>query len=432
MKPAYLIPALLALSAGCASAQTQTQTQTRTSRASQSAAALRVPVDHVQVKRALAVVASNEKRTIEEQIAICEIPAPPFKEQRRAADYTRRMNELGLQSVRIDSVGNVIAERPGDAGSPAVVVSGHLDTVFPEGTDVTVRRDGSILRGPGIGDDCRGLSMVLAVARAMNNAQIRTRGTVYFVGTVGEEGAGNLRGVRHLLTRELKDRIAYFISIDSDGLDHVKDAVGSYRYKVTFKGPGGHSFQAFGMPNPMHALGRAIARISDFQVSTTPKVTFNVGLVQGGTSVNAIAAEASFDIDMRGETAEALTELDARFRNSVRQSVEDENARWPGSSVRITAEVDRWGDRPAGQQSADAPIIRATAETARALGITTHAHASSTDANMAIGMGIPAVTIGIGGRGEGSHSLGEWWDSTDSQRATQWALLMVLTLAGVK
>ena len=398
----------------------------------QSMRALRAPANDASVKRAVAHVVSIEPGTIESQIAICQIPSPPFRETARAEDYARRMRALGLRNVRIDSVGNVIGERPGDPGAPAVVVSGHLDTVFPEGTDVTVKREGSVLRGPGIADDCRGLAMVLAVAEALETAQVKTRGTIYFVGTVGEEGPGNLRGVRHLLGRELRDRVAYFISIDSEGLDHVKDAVGSYRYRVTFKGPGGHSFGDFGMPNPMHALGRAIAHISDLQVTASPKTTFSVGIVEGGTTVNSIASSASFEIDMRSETADALNEIDGRFRAVVQRARDEEHSRGPASDVKLTVELDRWGERPAGKQAADSPIIAATIAAARAAGFETTSHASSTDANMAIGMGIPGVTIGTGGRVTGSHSLNEAWDSTDSQLATKWAVLLVATLAGVR
>ncbi|HYH78409.1 MAG TPA: M20/M25/M40 family metallo-hydrolase, partial [Longimicrobium sp.] len=241
--------------------------------------AAQVP-DGPKVREALAFAARTEPQSIEEQIALCEIEAPPFKEARRAADYRRRMEALGLRNVRIDSVGNVIGERPGDPGQPVIVISGHLDTVFPEGTDVRVRREGTLLRGPGIGDDCRGLAVVLSVARAMEHAQIRTRGTVLFVGTVGEEGAGNLRGVRHLFEKELRGRVTHFISVDGTGYTMTKDAVGSYRYRVAFKGPGGHSYGDFGMPNPVHALGRAIAGIAELRVPAEPRVTFSVGVVE--------------------------------------------------------------------------------------------------------------------------------------------------------
>jgi tripeptide aminopeptidase len=391
---------------------------------------LRVPNDP-RVRQALEAARAGEPQTIEDQIAICQIEAPPFKEQRRAEDYRRRLEALGLRNVRIDAEGNVIAERPGEPGEPVVVISGHLDTVFPEGTDVTVRREGTTLRAPGIGDDCRGLAILLGIARALDQAQVRTRGTIIFVGTVGEEGAGNLRGVRHLFATELRDRVDYFISVDGTGLGLTKDAVGSHRYTVTFKGPGGHSYGDFGAPNPVHALGRAIAKISDFQVPADPRVTFSVGIIEGGTSVNSIAMTAAMQVDMRSVDAAALDALDARFQAAIRQALDEENARW-GQGDRLTLEIDTIGLRPAGRQPADAPIVRAAEAAGRALGFDVPAIASSTDANIPISLGIPAVTIDGGGRGGGAHSLGEWFDTADSHLGTQWALLFVLTLAGVR
>ncbi len=386
--------------------------------------------DGARVRQALEYVARTEPQTIEEQIAICQIEAPPYKEARRAEDYRRRFADLGLRA-RVDSVGTVIAERPGEPGEPVVVVSGHLDTVFPEGTDVSVKREGTLLRGPGIGDDCRGLAILLSVARALEEGRIRTRGTIVFVGTVGEEGAGNLRGVRHLFEREMKGRVDAFISIDGTGLGMTRDAVGSHRYTVTYKGPGGHSYGAFGMPNPVHALGRAIAKISDFQVPSSPRVTFSVGVIEGGTSVNSIADEASFQVDMRSVDPVPLDSLDARFRAAVRQALDEENARWSGD-VRLTVAIDTIGIRPAGTQPADAWIVRAAEESGKRLGFTPPAIASSTDANIPIALGIPALTIDGGGDGGGAHSLQEWFDTRDSHIGTQWALLLVLTLAGVR
>jgi tripeptide aminopeptidase len=389
-----------------------------------------VPND-ARVRRALEYAARTEPRTIEEQIAICQIEAPPFKEARRAEDYRRRFAELGL-TTRIDAEGNVIAERPGEPGEPVIVISGHLDTVFPEGTDVTVRREGTVLHGPGIGDDCRGLTILLAVARALDEAELRTRGTILFVGTVGEEGPGNLRGVRHLFETELKDRVDYFISVDGTGLGMTKDAVGSFRYRVTYRGPGGHSYGDFGMPNPMHALGRAIARIADFQVPAEPKVTFSVGVIEGGTSVNSIAGSASMQVDMRSVDPAALDSLDRQFRAAVQAALDEEQKRWPMSSTALTVDVERTGTRPAGTQAADAYIVRAAAAAGERLGFTPPAGASSTDSNIPINLGVPALTIDGGGQGSGAHSLQESFDTKDSHLGTQWAILLVLTLAGVR
>lgn len=390
-----------------------------------------VPTTHPSVRAALAYAERTEPQTIEEQIALCEIPAPPFGEAARAAEYRKRMEALGLQNVRIDTEGNVIGERPGAAGEPVVVISGHLDTVFPEGTDVSVTRDGTVLKGPGIGDDCRGLAVVLAAARAMEEADVPNRGTIVFVGTVGEEGTGNLRGVRHLFGEELKDRVDYFISVDGSGLDITKDAVGSHRYTVTFRGPGGHSYGAFGMPNPIHALGRAIAKISEFQVPSDPKVTFSVGTIEGGTSVNSIADTASMQVDMRSVDPQALQRLDTQFQAAVREALAEENARW-NDDVKLTVDVRSIGIRPAGTQPETAPIVQAGLGAGKALGIAPRTTASSTDANIPINLGIPAVTIDAGGSGEGAHSLDETYDTRDSHLGTQWALLYALTLAGVR
>jgi tripeptide aminopeptidase len=392
---------------------------------------LRVPARHRAVREALAYAARTEPRTIEEQISLCEIPAPPFKEAVRAEEYRRRMVELGLRNVRIDAEGNVIGERPGEPGGPVVVISGHLDTVFPEGTDVKVKREGTVLRGPGIGDDCRGLAVVLAVAEALDAAKVKTRGTILFVGTVGEEGQGNLRGVRHLFGKELKGRVDSFISVDGTGLDVTRDAVGSNRYRITYKGPGGHSYGAFGMPNPIHALGRAIAKVSEFQVPADPKVTFNVGVVEGGTSVNSIPFEGVMQVDMRSVDTTALARLDAQFRRAVQEALTEENARWR-SETKLAVVVDTIGIRPAGRQADDAPIVRAAVEAGRALGFTPETGASSTDANIPINLGIPAVSIDGGGKGGGAHSLDEWFDTKDSHLGTQWALLLTAALAGVR
>jgi tripeptide aminopeptidase len=392
---------------------------------------IRVPYSHPQVRAALDHVRHSEPQTIEDQIAICEIPAPPFQERVRGEDYQRRLRELGLANVRADREGNVIGERPGEPGGPVVVISGHLDTVFPQGTDVRVRREGPLLRGPGIGDDCRGLAVVLAVARALREADIATRGTILFVGTVGEEGPGNLRGVRHLFHHELRHRVDYFVSVDGTGLGLTTGAVGSYRYGITYRGPGGHSYGAFSTPNPIHALGRAIGKIADFQVPHEPKVTFNVGIVEGGTSVNSIPFEAGMQVDMRSADPGELDAVDRKFRRAVQEALVEENGRWR-SRVRLTVEVERWGLRPAGEQPEDAPIVLAALEAARALGFTPPTGASSTDANIPISLGIPAVTIDGGGRGGSAHSLDEWYDTTDSHLGTQWAVLLALTLAGVR
>jgi tripeptide aminopeptidase len=391
------------------------------------------PADNERVRAALQLIRDDNAWTLSQQVSLCEIPAPPFGEARRAAEYRRRLAALGLRSVRIDAEGNAIGERPGVGDGPTVVIAGHLDTVFPETTDVRTRRVGGRIYGPGIGDDCRGLAVVLAVARAFQRAGVRTNGTVIFVGNVGEEGPGNLRGVKHLYEKELKGRIDYFISVDGTGLGLTSRAVGSNRYRVTYKGRGGHSYGDFGMPSPIHALGRAISRVADLGVPSSPKTTFNVGIVRGGTSVNSIAFEASMDVDMRSESAEALADVDARVRRMIAEALEAENERAKEPKDRLTVVIDTIGIRPAGTQPDTAAIVRAALASAGTLGFTVRPAASSTDANVPIGLGLPGIAIDGGGRGDGAHSLEEWYeDGTQGWLGPQWAALIVARLAGVR
>jgi acetylornithine deacetylase/succinyl-diaminopimelate desuccinylase-like protein len=381
------------------------------------------------VGRALARIKADNAWTLDQQQSICEIPAPPFKETARGQEYKRRLEALGL-TVRIDSIGNVIAERKGTGNGPTVMLAGHLDTVFPEGTDVKVKREGTTMHAPGIGDDCRGLAVVLSVARAFQMEKVPTTGTIIFVGNVGEEGPGNLRGVRHLFTREYKGKVDYFISVDGTGLGLTSRAVGSNRYRVTYQGPGGHSYGAFGMPNPIHALGRAIAKIADIQVPTAPKATFNVGIIEGGTSVNTISPSGSMDVDLRSESKQALADLDTKFHAAVRDALSAENARWPASRVKITVKVDTIGIRPAGALPDTAFIVRTALAAGKTLGFTAPTGASSTDANLPMSLGLQAITIDGGGDGRGAHSVSESYDDgPDGWLGPQWAALIVAALA---
>jgi acetylornithine deacetylase/succinyl-diaminopimelate desuccinylase-like protein len=379
------------------------------------------------VKAAVDGVRAAEPQTIEDQIRLCEVEAPPFKEAKRAELYAQLFKEVGLTNVRIDKEGNVLGEKRGTQARPHLVFSAHLDTVFPEGTPVTVTREGTMLRGPGIGDDCRGLAVVLAVARAMVKGNVQTPGTITFVGTVGEEGLGDLRGVKYLFREGLKGQIDRFVSVDGTGLSIATTAVGSLRYRVTFKGPGGHSYGAFGMVNPIHALGRAMSRIADFEVPRQPKTTFNVGRIGGGTSVNAIPFEAWAEVDMRSADVASLKALDARFHKAIDEAVAAENARW--GSKQLTVDKQLVGDRPAGATPPESPIVLAAISATKALGLTTTLDEGSTDSNIAMNMGIPAITIDGGGRGRGAHALDESFDSTNSWQGTQRALLIALALA---
>jgi acetylornithine deacetylase/succinyl-diaminopimelate desuccinylase-like protein len=380
------------------------------------------------VKTALEAVRRNEPQIIEEQIRLCEIPAPPFKEQKRAEAFRATFQGLGLKNVRIDASGNVLGERPGEAPRPHVVFSAHLDTVFPEGTSVKTTRTGTHIKGPGIADDCRGLAVLIGVIRAMNEANLQTPGTITFVGTVGEEGLGDLRGVKHLFNQELKGRIDKFVSVDGAGMGITHTAVGSRRYRVTFKGPGGHSYGAFGIANPIHALGRAIAKIAELQVPSEPKTTFNVGRIEGGTSVNSIAYEAWMEVDLRSSDKAALTALDAGFHRSVDEALAEENDRWKNRG-KLAVDKKLVGDRPGGSVGAEAPQIIAAVSVTRALGLKATLDEGSTDSNVPISLGIPAVTIDGGGASTGTHSLDEEFDSINSWQGTARALLLALALA---
>jgi acetylornithine deacetylase/succinyl-diaminopimelate desuccinylase-like protein len=391
-------------------------------------AAIDAVVQDPAIRSALSAIERAEPQVVEDQVRLCEVPAPPFKEEARARAYKDAFEGLGLSQVRIDAVGNVIGVRPGAGARPNIVVSAHLDTVFPEGTEVKTSRTGTVIKGPGIGDDCRGLALLLGVIRAMADASVQTRGTVTFVGTVGEEGLGDLRGVKHLFDSELKGTVDAFISVDGGGHGITHVAVGSRRYRVAFKGPGGHSYGAFGIANPVHALGRAIAGIADLRVPQDPKTTFNVGRVGGGTSVNSIPYEAWMEVDMRSADARALQELEGGFARAVDAALEAENARW-SEKGKLQLEKKLVGDRPAGAIAEDAPIVQTAIAATRAAGLPVALRTGSTDSNYPISLGLPAVTIGGGGRGEGSHSLAESFDTADSWRGTGRTLLLVVALA---
>jgi len=391
-----------------------------------------------RLRAAVDLLKADNAWTLEQQRTICEIPAPPFKEQARALEMKRRFESLGYKT-RIDSIGNVIAERRGDGSWPTLVVAGHLDTVFPEGTDVTVKTSGTRMKGPGISDDCRGLATLLAVARAYSRAQIETRGTIYFVANVGEEGPGNLRGVRHLFQRTMKDSVDVFISVDGGGdpAEVTTHGVGSIRYRVTFKGPGGHSYGAFGTPNPIHAMGRAIAMISDVTVPSSPKTTFNVGIVEGGTSVNSIPFSGAMDIDMRSVSEDELRKVDAQVVAILAKARDAENARWTPTdpAKKISFTIDTIGIRPANSdQNENMPIVVAAAKAAKEVGLGRMRYvATSTDANYPMSIGVPAITINGGGTEDGSHSLDEWYDDgADGFIGPQFVAILVGIIVGLK
>src|ERR1700682_762116 len=384
-----------------------------------------------KVIKTLEDIKADDDTAFAEQKRITEIPAPPYKEKVRAEYYLKRFQELGFKDAAIDTEGNVIALRKGTAGGrPKLVVSAHLDTVFPEGTDVTVKEKDGVILAPGIGDDSRGLAALLSLIKSVNANEIATVGDVLFVGTVGEAELGNLRGVKALF-RDHAD-IDGFISIDGLGITRVVNkATGSHRYEMIFKGPGGHSFQEFGLPCATPAMGRAIAKISDLQTPSEPKTTFTVGTVGGGTSVNAIASEARMAVDMRSDSTEELWNLEPRLLDLVKAAVVEENARW--KSDKLTVEIKLIGDRPAGIVALDSPIVQATQ---RAVSVITRTPrvtfaGSSTDSNLAMSLGIPAVTIGGGGAGGNWHSRNEWYKPVDAYFGPQNALLAIFVVTGL-
>lgn len=459
------------------------------------------------VQEALQFLREDDERTLREHLEMCQIPAPSYEEGEKAEYVRKKMVDAGLEDVHIDEVGNVLGTWKGTGDGPRIIIAGHTDTVFPRETDLTLKREGERYSCPGIGDDTRAVAELLSLARALNATRIRGEGDIVFCANVCEEGLGDLRGIKHAFkygadlasskesgncecSGESKgtDRKAVntagevnsenhydgFISIDDKNTSGIiYQAVGSERYLVTFHGTGGHSFTGFGIPNPIHAMGRAIAKISDFQTPKNPKTTFSVGVVNGGTSVNVIAAECSMLVDMRSVSADELAKLSAKFHQAIEEAVEEENARWgyrtlssrnaestnndntvidstmedrldtvPVNAIngeaeslveddRITVTFEQKGKRPAGTQEQSCQIVQAANAANQALGMDTlYIGAASTDANIPISLGIPAITVGWGGKGGGEHTIHEWYEHTESWKGPQRDLLLLLSLSG--
>jgi acetylornithine deacetylase/succinyl-diaminopimelate desuccinylase-like protein len=385
-----------------------------------------------EVEQALRFFETNADAITEEHIRICSIPATPFAEQERAEYFAERFRELGLSEVSIDEEGNCLGLYQGSSSTPPIVVSAHLDTVFPAGTDFTVRREGDRLLAPGIADDGCGLIALIAIVQAMRAANIQTPASILFVGTVGEEGEGNLRGVRHLLTRGpwSKRKIDAFLSFDGPGVDRITNrALGSRRYRVEFNGPGGHSWGDFGLPNPVHALGRAISRLAAYPAPKDPRTTFNVGSVEGGTSVNAIPERAAMEVDLRSAGDAELKRLDAFFRRAMKEAADEENGRRRPGDASIKFQMEFIGERASGETPADSSLVKLAIESTRLLGVEPRLDQSSTDSNLPISLGIPAITLGAGGTSGASHTLAEWYDPRDRDKGLKRGLLLILGLA---
>ena len=386
-------------------------------------------------RRAAGILAAEHDRTVEDIIRLTEIEAPSFNETVRAQTWFDMAQAHGLTDLEIDAEGNVTGIRRGIGNGPLICVAAHLDTVFPAGTDVKVRREGTKLFAPGIGDDTRSLAVLLAWKRAMDAAGIETRADILFVADVGEEGTGDLRGMRHLFQHgRYKDRISTFITVDSPNMERiVTGGVGSKRYRITFHAPGGHSYGAFGVVNPMFAMADAISRLGRVPVPTEPKTTYSASVTGGGTSINSIPNAVWTEFDLRSESISELTALEERFLQIIDAAVAAENDIRSIRNGRVTAEILPIGNRPAGHTSESHELVQFAQAAIKAKGYETRFEASSTDANIPMSLGIPAIRIGSGGTGAREHSLDEWIDVEPdaSLRGMEAGLATLLAVAGI-
>jgi acetylornithine deacetylase/succinyl-diaminopimelate desuccinylase-like protein len=402
----------------------------------QTRPALSIPdwMQSEKVGAALARLGADSAATTEEQIRITAIPAPPFQEAARGAYLARLLSDAGL-AVKTDDVGNVIARRPGRRADSLVLIAAHLDTVFPAGTDVNARREGGRIFAPGISDNGAGLAALVTIARAMRDADIRTESTILFVADVGEEGEGNLRGMRKLV-ETYGDQLRYVIAVDGSASDYVSNAaLASRRVEVTLSGPGGHSWSDFGAPNPIHALARGVARFVKMQVPDAPRTSFNVGSIEGGTSVNSIPARAAIKVDLRSESEAELGRLESALRRDIQAGLDEEMAtsrrRGFSSAPALNLEFHVLGVRPGGELPDDSPLLAAVSAADHFLGNRSRFERSSTDANIPLAAGMHAIAIGAGGQSANAHSVGEWYDPAGRELGLRRVLLTLLGVAGV-
>lgn len=380
------------------------------------------------------MIDATAEQVTQEHITICEIPAPPFGEQARAAYLEQRFRQLGLTAVKQDAVGNVIGTRPGPAERPTVVVSAHLDTVFPSDVDTRVQRRNGRLYAPGIGDNACGLAALLALIDVVQQTALPISGTIVFLATVGEEGEGNLRGVRHFFSHSRwAGCIDAFISLDGHGVERiVHQALGSRRYRVTFTGPGGHSWSDFGLVNPIHALCSTVGELLKYPLPQHPRTSLNVGCIRGGQSVNAIPQSASMDVDARSTSQDELQRIELFLQAAAEAAAQQENQRCASSGTHLRTTIDRLGERPTGQIPVESHLVQAAVRATRAIGIEPVLECASTDSNLPISLGIPAITIGAGGNAGQSHTLDEWYDPTNRELGIKRALLLLVELVGLQ
>ena len=379
------------------------------------------------IKKALAHIEANHEKTLASQVTIAEIAAPTFHEGERAKYIAAQFRRVGLTNVEIDAKGNVLGWREGQV-KDTFVLAAHLDISFAPGVNTKVRKEGARWFGPGLSDDSRGLAALLAIVEAMNHAGIKTHQTILFVANVGEEGLGDLNGVRYLFKESpFRDRLREFISIDgTDPSRIVTGGTGVKRYLVTLRGPGGHSYGNFGRPSPIHAAGRIIDRLADMAVPKTPKTTFNIGRISGGTAVNAIAEECAFEVDLRSEDPGVLDKIEVNLFEAIRLGVEEENKARAESQTSLKAETKLVSNRPAGQTPDSSPLVQAAQWAAAATGHKPVSTFSSTDANLPISLGIPALTMGGGGTSNNAHSLAEWYEPAGAWKGPQTVMLTIL------
>lgn len=385
------------------------------------------------MQKAFEFIVGEEEQNIADLILLTEIPAPPFMEDARANHFAKMLRASGANDVQIDDVGNVIATIKGSVGSKTVAVAAHLDTVFPIDTVIKVQRTGNRLTAPGIGDNTRGLIMVNTLMKAIRAAQIEMQANVLLVGTVGEEGLGDLRGVKHLF-RDGAPSIDSFIAIDGvDPKRIVTSGIGSKRYRVTFAGLGGHSWRDFGYANPHHAIGHAIALLDEKALLVTSKgekSSYNIGRIGGGTSINSIPYSSWMEVDLRSGSQEQLDKLDAVLKEALQQALLIENSSRKHGPA-LTVDIKEVGARPAAKGDHKLGIVKKALEIHRAFGYETKLAAGSTDSNIPISKGIPAVTISRGGKGGEAHSEREWWENDNGYKGIQIALLLLVAEAGL-
>jgi acetylornithine deacetylase/succinyl-diaminopimelate desuccinylase-like protein len=387
----------------------------------------------VQTHRALSPahsrIAARDSATLRTQVAVSQIAAPTGDERERGEWVAQRLRSLGLADAHIDRAGNVVATRPGVEDLAPVLVCAHLDTVFARGVQLTFRRDGDRVTGPGIGDNGRGLAAMLAIAQEIDGRVIRTRRPIVFAATTGEEGAGDLRGAKYLFST-LFEEPAAAIALDGAGDERiVHKALGSRRYHISYRGPGGHSWAAFGVPNAVHAAAAAAAMLASLPLPKSPRTTLSVSRIGGGTSINSIPEEGWLEVDLRSTSASILDRFDREIRIIVRAAAQQENARRATSTPPLSHDVMVIGDRPSGEVSADHPLVLSAIEATQLIDREPELAAASTDANVPIAMGVPAIAIGAGGRGGDAHTPGEWYDNIEGPLGIARAMTILATAA---